>query len=40
MADPKPDVSSDASQIRASVLHGAKDLRIVCFHTPELTYPH
>lgn len=28
-AESKPDVSSNSQQIRASVLHGAKDLRIV-----------
>jgi L-iditol 2-dehydrogenase len=40
MAEPKPDVSSDASQIRASVLHGAKDLRIVRFHAPRNSHTH
>ena len=32
-SESKPDVEQGAKQIRASVLHGAKDLRIVCRNT-------
>lgn len=31
----RPDVGQNARQIRASVLHGAKDLRIVQLHSPK-----